>query len=220
MIKKNYWHIIIIPCGIEWLANNMFFFFLSLFNCFLIPILLVFLLCSLFVTLPPVVFFSFRIHSFQTKPLLRSLDQRKWRWPAAAVEEASLACPAVLPVLSAYPSAVQLYGRRRAAGPGPLSPAVGVPPVSVSWAKATRTPPSLPKMVRTQMLAYSFLNNLNIYSCPLFSHKLQLSQSLAEQVTSCDMKRDSHLVAQFTRRTILDWADNINYIPQTLSSAI
>lgn len=54
----------------------------------------------------------------------------------------------------------------------------------------------------------------------LFPHKLQLSQSLAEQVTSCDMKRNSHLVAQFTRRTIPDWADNINYIPQTLSSAI
>lgn len=134
----------------------------------LIPILLVFLLCSLFVTLPPNVSFLFLIHFFQTKYLLRSLDQRRWRWPAAVVEEASLACPAALPVLSAYPSAVQVYGRRRAAGAEPLFPAVGVPPASASWAKATQTPASLTRMVGTEILAYSFpnLNILLSFQCP------------------------------------------------------
>lgn len=127
----------------------------------LIPILLVFLLCSLFVTLPPNVFFFFLIHFSQTKYLLRSLDQRRWQWPAAVVEEASLACPAALPVLSAYPSAVQVYGRRRAAGAGPLFPAVGVPPASASWAKATQTLAALTRMVGTEILAYPF-PNLNI----------------------------------------------------------
>lgn len=135
--------------------------FISILFFPLILLLLVFLLCSLFVTLPPNVSFFFLIHFSQTKYLPRSLDQRRWRWPAAVVEEASLACPAALPVLSAYPSAVQVYGRRRAAGAGALFPAVAVPPASASWAKATQTPAPLTRMVGTEILAYPF-PNLNI----------------------------------------------------------
>lgn len=179
---------------------------LSLFFFSLIPILLVFLLCSLFVTLPPNVSFFFLIHFSQTKYLLRSLDQRRWRWPAAVAEEASLACPAALPVLSAYPSAVQVYGRRRAAGAGLLFPAVGVPPASASWAKATQTPASLTRMVGTEILAYPF-PNLNILLPSQCPHRLQVplsllsklppviwntSQSQTEQITLTMVYRDYH----------------------------
>lgn len=140
-------------CGWEWAYKKFPLFNFShlpfKINCSLISFLLIFLFCSLSVTLPPIISFPLPIHSSQPKTPLRSLAQPRWRWPAAAVEEASLACPTVLPVPSVYRWAVPLCGRRRAAGAGPLSPAVAVPPVSASWTRANQTQVSLLKTVRT-----------------------------------------------------------------------
>lgn len=106
----------------------------------------IFLLCSLSVTLPPIMSFPLSINSLQPKPFRRSLVLPRWLWPAAA-GVASLACLAVLPVLSVSQWAAQLCGRRRAAGAGPPYPAAAAPPVSASWVRVSQTPVLLLRMV-------------------------------------------------------------------------
>lgn len=124
-------------------------------------------LCSLSVTLPPIMSFPLSIHSLQPKPLPRSPALPKWLWPAA-VEAAYHACPAVLPVLNVSQWAVPLCGRRRAAGAEPPSPAAAVPPASASWAKANQTPVLLLKMVSTkkrECKCFNILYILLFHSC-------------------------------------------------------
>lgn len=153
------WHMIGHHCSWEWaygahIHHDVRIFPLSefshsVFNCSLISFLLVFLHCSLSVTLRPTMSFPLPINSFQP----RSPALPRWLWPA--VEEAFLACRAVSPVPSASRWAEPLCGRRRAAGAGPPSPAAAVPPVSASWARANQNPVSLLKTVRWRHANFS-----------------------------------------------------------------